>query len=579
MGEQVHKSSGSSAANASHQQIRREHDEEHSASNAQISGSSAHSTADGPTSKHSESPPNHTGLPDSLKLGIEQLSGYSMDDVKVHFNSDRPTQLKAYAYAQGNNIHIGPGHERHLPHEAWHVVQQKQGRVKANKQLKGDLLLNDDVQLEREADVMGEKALYVGKISVKDAREPWIPSVDTQSLPDQPVQRVPQPILGQEGRFTDSRNAEVVLEHDEGNNYTVVGDGIQVTHVTATDQYLMAEDTYWDPVSGGDSFIQLNHNYSLYRSMNHHLYKYQGGQYVPLTALESFLRAVWALRGTNGLVGGEAPSKQALNTVYNNAYSGQTNKVMPAHQTELLINIADWVVGRNGRPQSQAVLLGGVPTDNIHMALNILSNPGMYEQQPWTAAYNMISKNYFFIDLHGGVAMNHRIVINALPASVLHVAQQIYGIVSHHNYNTCVNRFKFAGPNSARTKKDAVIIYCNKNDGQFNNLLEAITGANLAVHIADGVPGLMQQAADGIGSGDQPDETETGNLSFGQKRVSLAVLALRHDRSSVLNFLKAGVVFFQLGGINPVQPSREHGAPTDPRIVAGLNRHRNIFYS
>lgn len=33
-------------------------------------------------------------------------------------------------YSQGTDIHIGPGQEKHLPHEAWHVVQQKQGRVK-----------------------------------------------------------------------------------------------------------------------------------------------------------------------------------------------------------------------------------------------------------------------------------------------------------------------------------------------------------------------------------------------------------------------------------------------------------------
>ena len=73
---------------------------------------------------------NKTGLPNNLKSGIENLSGHSMDDVKVHYNSDKPTQLNAHAYAQGTDIHIASGQEKHLPHEAWHVVQQKQGRVK-----------------------------------------------------------------------------------------------------------------------------------------------------------------------------------------------------------------------------------------------------------------------------------------------------------------------------------------------------------------------------------------------------------------------------------------------------------------
>lgn len=102
---------------------------------------------------------NATGLPDQLKTGIENLSGYSMDDVKVHYNSVKPLQLQAHAYAQGTDIHIAPGQEKHLPHEAWHVVQQKQGRVKPTRQMKGKVQVNDDRGLETEADVMGKKAL------------------------------------------------------------------------------------------------------------------------------------------------------------------------------------------------------------------------------------------------------------------------------------------------------------------------------------------------------------------------------------------------------------------------------------
>jgi len=102
---------------------------------------------------------NNTGLPDGLKSGIENLSGYSMDDVKVHYNSSEPRQLQAHAYAKGTDIHLASGQEQHLPHEAWHVVQQKQGRVQATKQMKGRAQINDDECLEKEADIMGKKAL------------------------------------------------------------------------------------------------------------------------------------------------------------------------------------------------------------------------------------------------------------------------------------------------------------------------------------------------------------------------------------------------------------------------------------
>jgi len=102
---------------------------------------------------------NKTGLPDNVKSGVEQLSGVSLSDVKVHYNSPKPAQLQAHAYAQGTDIHVASGQEKHVPHEAWHVVQQKQGRVQATKQMKGEVPVNDDAGLENEADVMGAKAV------------------------------------------------------------------------------------------------------------------------------------------------------------------------------------------------------------------------------------------------------------------------------------------------------------------------------------------------------------------------------------------------------------------------------------
>jgi hypothetical protein len=116
-----------------------------------------HSTKQQPIQKKE----NQTGLPDNLKTGMENLSGMSLDDVKVHRNSDKPAQVQAYAYAQGTDIHLGPGQEQHLPHELGHVVQQKEGRVKPTKQLKGETNINDDTSLEKEADLLGTKALQL----------------------------------------------------------------------------------------------------------------------------------------------------------------------------------------------------------------------------------------------------------------------------------------------------------------------------------------------------------------------------------------------------------------------------------
>ena len=111
--------------------------------------------------EESSAKPNNTGLPDNLKNGIENLSGMSMDAVKVHYNSSQPAQLNALAYAQGKDIHVAPGQEQHLPHEAWHVVQQAQGRVKPTMQMKEGVPVNDDAGLEHEADVMGARAMQM----------------------------------------------------------------------------------------------------------------------------------------------------------------------------------------------------------------------------------------------------------------------------------------------------------------------------------------------------------------------------------------------------------------------------------
>jgi hypothetical protein len=115
---------------------------------------------------------NRTGLPDRLKSGVEALSGVALDDVRVYYNSARPAELQALAYTQGTDIHVAPGQERHLPHEAWHVVQQAQGRVKPTMQLKDGVPVNDDAGLEHEADVMGERARTAEPVAKTAASAP-----------------------------------------------------------------------------------------------------------------------------------------------------------------------------------------------------------------------------------------------------------------------------------------------------------------------------------------------------------------------------------------------------------------------
>jgi hypothetical protein len=133
---------------------------------------------------------NHTGMPDDLKQSVETLSGMDLSDVKVHRNSPRPAQLQAHAFAQGNQVHLAPGQEAHLPHEAWHVVQQRQGRVRPTTRL-GGIHLNDDAGLEQEADSMGRRAVLQGAhLNLESLqRAPASGMASTQADSAAPVQR------------------------------------------------------------------------------------------------------------------------------------------------------------------------------------------------------------------------------------------------------------------------------------------------------------------------------------------------------------------------------------------------------
>lgn len=123
-------------------------------------------------------------LPQALQANLEGLSGQSLADVRVHFNSSKPAQMMAHAYAQGRDIHLGPGQERHLPHEAWHVVQQAQGRVRPTAQLAGGTAVNDDASLEAEAERMGDMAM----------RSPEAPVQRVAKMPDSEPALVRQPV-------------------------------------------------------------------------------------------------------------------------------------------------------------------------------------------------------------------------------------------------------------------------------------------------------------------------------------------------------------------------------------------------
>lgn len=104
-----------------------------------------------------ERKPNKTGIPDRLKAVIEHFSGLSLDEVRVHYNSEKPAAVDAHAYTEGLNIYIAPGQEKHLAHEVWHVVQQMRKKLPATE-TKDGTKINKDPKMEEDAAQMGNLA-------------------------------------------------------------------------------------------------------------------------------------------------------------------------------------------------------------------------------------------------------------------------------------------------------------------------------------------------------------------------------------------------------------------------------------
>jgi|GEM_PF-4036596 len=109
-----------------------------------------------------------SGLPPELRLRLEGMSGVSLRGVRVHPESSEPEAHEAHSFTRGDDIHLGPGRGEDLAHEAWHVVQQRQGRVPVTGESRGEPL-NHDSRLEAEAD---EKASEAGRRPIPSRSRP-----------------------------------------------------------------------------------------------------------------------------------------------------------------------------------------------------------------------------------------------------------------------------------------------------------------------------------------------------------------------------------------------------------------------
>ncbi|WP_051294183.1 eCIS core domain-containing protein [Pseudoduganella violaceinigra] len=102
-------------------------------------------------------------MPDGVRQKMEAFFKTDFSSVRI-YQGNQAQSLGAHAFTMGSDIYFAPGQyspdtprgQQLLGHELAHVVQQRQGRVRA-PQGKGTMVVNDH-GLEAEADRMGARA-------------------------------------------------------------------------------------------------------------------------------------------------------------------------------------------------------------------------------------------------------------------------------------------------------------------------------------------------------------------------------------------------------------------------------------
>lgn len=148
-----------------------------------------------------------SGLDKAVQAKMEKSFQEDFSEVKVTKDSEEASEMGAQAFTQGDKIHFAPGNykphstegQELIGHELAHVIQQKQGRVKANTQSKG-APVNDDPVIEQEADIMGRKAA-AGEVASKNKSQKTYSKSTSKALQAQTDQELLYQIAPQQAIY------------------------------------------------------------------------------------------------------------------------------------------------------------------------------------------------------------------------------------------------------------------------------------------------------------------------------------------------------------------------------------------
>ena len=211
---------------------------------------------------------NATGIPDNLKAAVEYMSGYSLDHLRVHYNSDKPEMLGMSTYTENEHVYVATGAEDFLARELWRVTEQlsadaeviQKDKAKAEKE-KEEIEQTDSTYFEVEdAAVQGELAkklaeqdiiekvkqeIHTGQDlqsteALKEAQKQAIQAYMSQT-PQGPITTTPQEAATKQTTSTNEQTTPTTQTTTEKSQETTI---TQVSQEAATKQTtLISEQT------------------------------------------------------------------------------------------------------------------------------------------------------------------------------------------------------------------------------------------------------------------------------------------------------------------------------------------------
>jgi hypothetical protein len=373
--------------------------------------------------------------------------------------------------------------------------------------------------------------------------------------------------------FTDNRSNYYTFIKIDNNRYRLVEEDCYLEYLPHSDQYLVAENTFWDPLSGDAFFYIDGMNYN---SMFDIPFIYSYDNYLSVPSLDkvsleliNFLTEVWQQKD---IATTDKNLKASLEWVYAFIYlkEEKNTKKEPKDNLSIIKDLVKFTEDKLVKMQVEwSIPPNNKKEKNIQKLYEMMCNKENTDVNK--AASKALNNGYYYCTINKDLLKaDQRIVLNVAPSELLNALEKLWSIV---NKSKAVRSMKFAGPATASKKIDNIIIY-TINGIELQNLLDDIYDAKIAT--VNLLPSLIHELKPGIGIADEPRKIDETKISFGTKRVILATMALL-KATTLEDMITLGTTYFQQAGINVENPAYDTQIVPNPAIQVEMQPFSEIW--